>query len=241
MTAIGPSAPCPCRPGSAAGGTSGCGARRTARGTITTGRVCSSGRPTSRSAGITATPSAGSSPHRRRASARSASSIAGPSDPWGGRGDQPLDRGLLRIRLDTRVPVVERVGLQGVHLGPVGQAVLHIRDLEDADPVAPDDRPADPAGREGVDRGFLVRRELVLRDPADRATKGGAIGWVAKYQLASDQEAAINALSAGGISGPIVGSDGIRIFKVTNVQDRLPDGTQVDTLCLLYTSPSPRD
>src|SRR5664280_2357401 len=56
------------------------------------------------------------------------------------------------------------------------------------------------------------------------------LGSVAKYQLASDQEAAINALSAGGISGPVIGSDEIRIFKVTNVQDRLPDATQVDTL-----------
>jgi len=82
------------------------------------------------------------------------------------------------------------------------------------------------AAKPGADFAKLALDNSI--DPS--ATKGGAIGWVAKYQLASDQEAAINALSAGGISGPIVGSDGIRIFKVTNVQDRLPDATQVDTL-----------
>jgi len=82
------------------------------------------------------------------------------------------------------------------------------------------------AAKPGADFAKLALDNSI--DPS--ATKGGAIGWVAKYQLASDQEAAINALSAGGISGPIVGSDGIRIFKVTNVQDRLPDATQVETL-----------
>ena len=82
------------------------------------------------------------------------------------------------------------------------------------------------AAMPGADFAKLAQDNSI--DPS--ATKGGAIGWVAKYQLAPDQETAISALSAGGVSGPVVGSDGIRIFKVTNVQDRLPDATQTSTL-----------
>ena len=82
------------------------------------------------------------------------------------------------------------------------------------------------AAKPGADFAKLAEDNSI--DPS--ATKGGDIGWVAKYQLASDQEAAIDALSAGQVSGPVVGSDGIRIFKVTSVQDRLPDAAQADTL-----------
>jgi parvulin-like peptidyl-prolyl isomerase len=62
------------------------------------------------------------------------------------------------------------------------------------------------------------------------ASKGGAIGWVAKYQLSPEQQAVIDPLAAGQLSAPVVASDGIRIFKVTNVQDRTPDADQTTTL-----------
>ncbi len=82
------------------------------------------------------------------------------------------------------------------------------------------------AAKPGADFAKLAQDSSI--DPS--ATKGGAMGWVAKYQLAADQESAINALGVGQISGPVVASDGIRIFKVTNVQSRQPDAAQAETL-----------
>ena len=62
----------------AAGSAAAAPARRTASGTIRTGRDASIGLPMSRSAATTWSPSAGSSPHRSRASATSASSTGPP-------------------------------------------------------------------------------------------------------------------------------------------------------------------
>jgi parvulin-like peptidyl-prolyl isomerase len=95
-----------------------------------------------------------------------------------------------------------------------------------ADPLTRAAQLETAAAAPGAD--FAKLAEDSSLDPS--ATKGGAMGWVAKYQLAAEQESAINALAAGGISGPIVASDGIRIFKVTNVQSRLPDAAQAETL-----------
>jgi parvulin-like peptidyl-prolyl isomerase len=95
-----------------------------------------------------------------------------------------------------------------------------------ADPLTRAGQIETAAAAPGADFAKLAEDSSI--DPS--AIKGGATGWVAKYQLAAEQESAINALASGGISGPITATDGIRIFKVTNVQSRLPDAAQAETL-----------
>lgn len=85
---------------------------------------------------------------------------------------------------------------------------------------------ATAAAKPGADFAKLVADNSI--DPS--ATKGGSLGWIAKYQLAAEQEATISGLQVGEISAPVVSSDGIRLFKVTNVQDRKPDAAQAETL-----------
>ena len=93
-------------------------ARRTASGTRSAGRDGSSGTAISRSAGTTATPSAGSRPQRRRASASRASSTRPSRSAGGGRVQEPLDRRLGRVVLDPLVPVGEGVVAQRLAPGP---------------------------------------------------------------------------------------------------------------------------
>lgn len=63
------------------------------------------------------------------------------------------------------------------------------------------------------------------------ASKGGDLGWVARYQLQKDLESAIFATQVGGISDVVtVKGDGFYIFKVWEEQTRAADGQQADTL-----------
>ena len=116
----------------------------------------------------------------------------------------------------------------GELLAPVQSAFgWHVIEfVSTADPTTRATQLAAEASAPGADFAKLAEDNSI--DPS--ATKGGAIGWVAKYQLAADQETAINSLQVGQVSAPVVATDGIRIFKVTNVQDRLPDAAQTTTL-----------
>jgi parvulin-like peptidyl-prolyl isomerase len=116
----------------------------------------------------------------------------------------------------------------GQLLEPVKSAFgWHVIEFVTADdPVTRAGKLAAAATQPGADFAKLAEDNSI--DPT--ATKGGSLGWVAKYQLAGDQEAAIDKLQAGQVSAPVVASDGIRIFKVTNVEDRLPDPAQADML-----------
>jgi parvulin-like peptidyl-prolyl isomerase len=95
-----------------------------------------------------------------------------------------------------------------------------------ADPTTWATQLAAEASATGADFAKLAEDNSI--DPSAR--DGGSLGWIANYQLPADQEAAISGLSAGQVSSPVSASDGIRIFKVTAVQTRLPDATQIATL-----------
>ena len=95
-----------------------------------------------------------------------------------------------------------------------------------ADPTTRATQLAAEASAPGADFAKLAADNSI--DPSAR--DGGSLGWIANYQLPADQEAAISGLSAGQVSSPVSASDGIRIFKVTAVQTRLPDATQIATL-----------
>jgi len=116
----------------------------------------------------------------------------------------------------------------GQLLEPVQSAFgWHVIEFVSADvPVARAGQLVTAAAKPGADFAKLVADNSI--DPS--ATKGGSLGWIAKYQLAAEQEVTISSLQAGEISLPVVASDGIRLFKVTNVQDRKPDAAQAETL-----------
>ncbi len=95
-----------------------------------------------------------------------------------------------------------------------------------ADPTTWATTLAAQASASGADFAKLAEDNSI--DPS--AIDGGSLGWIAKYQLPADQEAAIDGLSVGQVSAPVSASDGIRIFKVTAVQTRLPDPAQLETL-----------
>ena len=116
----------------------------------------------------------------------------------------------------------------GELLQPVQSAFgWHVIEFVSADdPVTRAGQLATQAAKPGADFAKLVEENSIDAS----ATKGGSLGWIAKYQLAAAQEATISGLGVGEISAPVDASDGIRIFKVTNVQDRKPDSAQAETL-----------
>lgn len=62
------------------------------------------------------------------------------------------------------------------------------------------------------------------------ASKGGDLGWIAKNQLDSTQEAAIFAAPIGKASDVVTADNGLYIYYVREEQTRKPDGAQLDTL-----------
>src|SRR4051794_9117995 len=115
----------PCRPGTGAGGSCSPSTRNAASGTMSAGRDGSSGVAISRSDAITWSPAAGSSPHRSRASARSASSIESPVEERDLLGQIALARGDvardLVLQLLLAVPGRERRLLERLELVALGR------------------------------------------------------------------------------------------------------------------------
>jgi parvulin-like peptidyl-prolyl isomerase len=62
------------------------------------------------------------------------------------------------------------------------------------------------------------------------AAKGGDLGWIAKNQLDSFQEAAIFAAPVGKPSEVLIADSGLYLYLVREEQSRKPDGAQLDTL-----------
>ena len=61
--------------------------------------------------------------------------------------------------------------------------------------------------------------------------EGGELGWVAKFQLDQQSEAAIFATPVGEITDPVsVDGDGVHLYKVLAEENREPDGEQRDSI-----------
>ncbi len=63
-----------------------------------------------------------------------------------------------------------------------------------------------------------------------QAADGGALGWIARNQIAKEQEDAIFATPVGGVSEVLATPSGYYIFKVWKEETRTPDGEQLATL-----------
>ncbi|HEX8939511.1 MAG TPA: peptidylprolyl isomerase [Candidatus Limnocylindrales bacterium] len=72
----------------------------------------------------------------------------------------------------------------------------------------------------------------LAKDKSDgpEASKGGDIGWVARYQLDPQLEDAIFATKVGGVSSVVQTSSGFYLFKVVEEANRVPAGDQLTTL-----------
>ncbi len=118
---------------------------------------------------------------------------------------------------------------QGDLIGPVQSAYgWHVILFQDR---RPDPQSRIDAAKLRAESGedFAAIAKEVSEGP-DQAT-GGDMGWVAKYQLSSDKEAAIFATPVGKTSDPLeVPNDGFYLFKVDQEQSRKPDGDQLKTL-----------
>ena len=92
-----------------------------------------------------------------------------------------------------------------------------------------------------VDQANRLKAEL--EDGADFATlardysyapssaEGGELGWVAKFQLDQQSEAAIFATPVGEITDPVsVDGDGVHLYKVLAEENREPEGEQRDSI-----------
>lgn len=78
----------------------------------------------------------------------------------------------------------------------------------------------------GADFAALAKANSSAGD----ASKGGDMGWVAPYQLDPTLQAAIEKLAVGGVSDVVTSGTTLYIFKVTDIQTRLPDATQIAAL-----------
>ena len=76
------------------------------------------------------------------------------------------------------------------------------------------------------DFGALAKANSTASD----ASKGGDMGWVAPYQLSPSLEDAINKLAVGKVSDVVTSGTTLYLFKVTEVQTRLPDADQITAL-----------
>jgi len=78
----------------------------------------------------------------------------------------------------------------------------------------------------GADFAALAKK---YSDATDAST-GGDVGWVARFQLPTDQEDAIFATTPGSVSSALTTSAGYTLFKVLQEATRLPDPSQASLI-----------
>ena len=81
-------------------------------------------------------------------------------------------------------------------------------------------------------------------DPGNQNTKGGDLGWFKKGRMVKEFDEAAFKAKKGQIIGPIKSNFGFHVIHVRDIRKNEDGDKEVlasHILCLLYTSPSPRD
>jgi parvulin-like peptidyl-prolyl isomerase len=80
----------------------------------------------------------------------------------------------------------------------------------------------------GADWATLARN---FSDAPDATTKGGELGWIAKYQLDAKSNDAVFSTPVGKVTDPVeVAGDGVHLYKILEEATRTPTGEQKATL-----------
>ena len=110
-------------------------------------------------------------------------------------------------------------------LPPVKSAYgWHVVRLDDRRPPADQfiAQLAQQAAAPGADFAALARQYSMAKDAKD----GGALGWVARYQLASALEKVIFEAPVGGLANTVQDTGRFYLYKVNKEEQRLPDAAQ---------------
>jgi parvulin-like peptidyl-prolyl isomerase len=122
-------------------------------------------------------------------------------------------------------PLFDPTAKVGDLLPPVKSAYgWHVIRVDDRRPPADQfiAQLAQQAAAPGTDFAALARQYSMAKD----ATDGGALGWVAKYQLASALEKVIFEAPVGGLANTVQDSGRFYLYKVNKEEQRLPDAVQ---------------
>jgi parvulin-like peptidyl-prolyl isomerase len=123
----------------------------------------------------------------------------------------------------------------GQLLAPVKSAFgWHVIEFVTADdPLVRSQKLTAEASKPGADVARLAADNSIAASAVD----GGDLGWIARYQLAKDQEDPIFATQVNGVSAPTQGvnqstgaSAGLIFYVVTEIATRVPDPEQAKTL-----------
>ena len=82
------------------------------------------------------------------------------------------------------------------------------------------------AAKPGADFAAIAKANSQAPD----AASGGDMGWIAHLQLDSVRELAIFKVAKGALTDPVRLTDGFYIYKVMDIQTRVPTGDQITTI-----------
>jgi hypothetical protein len=141
-----------------------------------------------------------------------------PSSIFTGDPTQQAGLGMSAVPAEIFGATPPPVGLMAPLLEPnLGWVIADFQGLR----AAPDQRIADAqlALATGSDFATVAKQYSESQD----ALTGGDMGWISKYELATELEQAIFQTPIGGVSRMVSNSDGFYVFKVLAEESRVPD------------------